>query len=252
MLKFGKTPASGTVTLKFADVFDAALPVPPAVFGHETGIQDGSWQMLANDQWGDCVFAGAAHEHMLWTVEGGAHQALFTSADVLSDYSALTGFDPTKPATDRGTDMAVAAAYRQKTGIRDNTGARHLIDAYAALKVGDLTELALATWLFGATGVGFNCPQSMQDQFNNNRPWDVVVGDSVEGGHYIPCVGRNSAGNFIFVTWGRLQAATPAWVTKYMDEGLAYISLEILSSTTKLSPENYNLDALTEYLKEIP
>lgn len=251
MLKFGKLPARpDAVTLKFSAVFDAPkLPTPPASFGHENLMPKGQWFMLSNDRWGDCVWAGAAHEHMLWTLEGGTPRAHFTSKDVLSDYSAVTGFNPLKPATDQGTDMQVAAAYRQKTGIIDTTGTRHKIDAYSALKVGDLDQLALATWLFGAVGVGIECPYSMEHQFNSNRPWSVVSGDSVVGGHYVPCVGRNETGNFLFITWGRVQEATPEWVAKYMDEGVAYLSLEVINANTNVSPENFNPDVLTKYLK---
>ena len=253
MLKFGKLPARpDSVTLKFSQVFnEGVLPTPPATFGHENTIPGGSWSMFANDRWGDCVWAGAAHEHMLWTMEGGLPQAKFTSAGVLSDYSVVTGFNPLNPATDQGTDMQVAAAYRQKTGVVDSNGSRHKIDAYSALRVGDVNQLALATWLSGAVGVGVNCPFSMEDQFNSNQPWSVVESDSIVGGHYIPCVGRNSVGNFLFITWGRVQAATPEWVAHYMDEGIAYLSLEIINASTKLTPESFDLDALTQYLKEV-
>lgn len=253
MLRFGKLPARpNAVTLKFADVFNAdTIPTPPKSFGHEMLLANNNWSMFANDQWGDCVWAGAAHEHMLWTMEGGLQQAQFTTSDVLSDYSAATGFDPSKPATDQGTDMQVAAAYRQKTGVVDASGNRHKIDAYSALNVGDIDQIALATWIFGAVGIGVKCPSSMQDQFNQNEVWSVVPNDSIVGGHYCPCIGRNSVGNYVFVTWGRLQAATPEWVSKYNDEGICYFDLEIINQSTKMSPESFNQDALTQYLKEV-
>jgi hypothetical protein len=253
MLKLGKRPARpGAVSLKFADVFNiATLPVPPLVFGHESFIPGNSWGMLANDRWGDCVFAGAAHETMTFTAEGSDHPAIFTSAGVLSDYSAVTGFDPSNPASDQGTDVQAAAAYRQKMGVIDANGVRHKIDAYADIAVGNLDQLATAIYIFGAAGVGVALPSSAEDQFNQSRPWSIVSGDTNVGGHYVPFVGRNSAGNFIGVTWGRLQAAEPDWLKEYMDEGICYLSVEILKATTKLSPEGYNLDALTQYLKEV-
>lgn len=248
-LKFGKLPARpGSIKLKFSDVFNIKkLPTPPVSFGHHNLMPDGNWHMLANDQYGNCVFAGAAHEHMLWTLEGGSPRSRFTIHDVLSDYSALTGFDPKKPETDQGTDMQEAAKYRQKTGVIDAVGTRHKIDAYSSLRVGDLKQLALATWLFGASGIGVRCPSSMQEQFGNG-PWTFDKNDTASNGHYMPCVGRDVHGNFLFISWGAVQPATPEWVAKYMDEGVVYLSTEIINSSTKVSPESFNSEALSQYL----
>lgn len=244
--KLGKTAARPAMGLRFADVFNAeSLPTTPASFGHQSLVADGMFHMLGNDSVGDCTIAGAAHEHMLWTLEGGIPRARFTTKDVLSDYSAVTGYNGTA-SSDTGADMQVVAAYRQKTGIVDATGARHKIDAFASLRVGDLTQLAQAVYLFGAAGMGFQLPASAEYQFDHSQPWAVIPGDKIEGGHYVPCVGRNATGNFLFISWGRLQAATPEWVTTYMDEGLAYFSREILNAKG-VSPESYDATALQKY-----
>lgn len=236
--------------LRFADVFNAeALPTPPGAFGHQGLVPDGSFGMLGNDSVGDCVFAGAAHEHMVWTAEGGSSRASFTTRDVLSDYSAVTGYNGTE-ASDSGTDMQVAAAYRQKTGIIDAAGVRHKIDAFTSLRPTSIDQLALATWLFGAVGVGVQCPTSMQAQFEEGLPWSLEPQDQIEGGHYVPCVGRNANGNFLFVTWGKIQQATPGWIETWMDEGLAYLSLESLNAKG-LSPESFDLAALQKYFGAI-
>src|SRR6202035_3127836 len=90
-------------------VQEAALPTPPAQFGHETLFGPKAWGMLGNDEWGDCAWAGPAHETMILTTEGG-HAASFTTAGVLSDYSAGTGFDPNAGSpgsnpTDKGSNV---------------------------------------------------------------------------------------------------------------------------------------------------
>ena len=108
--------------------------------------------MFANDRYGDCVWAGAAHETMLWTEA--MQTAAFNDKNVLSDYSAVTGFDPASPkATDNGTDMQEAASYRRKTGVLDAKGKRHKVLAYLALRPGDIDQLALAMYLFSAVGI---------------------------------------------------------------------------------------------------
>lgn len=255
MFKLGKKPArKDAVTLQFASYFKStSLPTPPPVFGQPWLIQQ--WGSLGNTEFGDCVWAGAAHETMLLRAEASASIPTFTPRTVLADYSAGTAvpgpaFNPADTTTDNGTDVQAAAAYRQKTGIADLFGNRHKIQIYTSLRVGDLDQLALATYLLGVTGIGVNLPSSAEDQFNRAEPWDVVPDDTSVGGHYIPCVGRNGHGNFLFVTWGRLQAATPAWVKQNMDEGIAFVSPERMNAKG-LSPEGFDADTLLDDFKTV-
>ena len=189
--KLGKTPARpNAVGLKFGAFFNAEkLPTPPAKFGHYGMGLGLSWGMLANDQYSNCVFAGAAHETMVWTHRSGTGQPVaFNDATVLADYAAVTGFDPAKPDTDQGTDMVDAASYRRKVGIADASGVRHKIDSYVALRSGDADQLALATYLMGATAIGLRFPESAEKQFDKSEPWDYVIGSPLQGGHYVPCL----------------------------------------------------------------
>lgn len=235
--KFGKLPARpGSVQLRMADyVKPRVLPKPPANFGHEDKIQ--KWDMLANDQLGDCVIAGGGHETMLWTAVGGK-PCRFSDRSITSDYSAITGYSPDRPWSDRGTDMQEAAKYRQATGLRDRLGARHKIGAYVLINKGDIAQHALATYLFGAIGVGVMCPTTMMDQFEAKQPWTVVPGSKTEGGHYIPIVARRD-GYFLCVTWGRLQKVSMDFITSYEDEAIAYVSQELLTGDIKVDGFDY-------------
>ena len=67
-----------------------SMPSPPQVYMHNVSFP---WLMLGNDNYGDCVFAGAVHETMLWNDEGG-HDIQMDNHAVLSDYAAVTGFNP--------------------------------------------------------------------------------------------------------------------------------------------------------------
>ena len=46
--------------------------------------------------------------------------------------------------------------------------------AYLALTTGNPDQLALAIYLFGATGIGIKFPNTAMDQFNAGKPWDVA------------------------------------------------------------------------------
>jgi hypothetical protein len=243
----GKTAARpGAVSFKFSRYFDlAALPTPPRRFGHYQKVQQ--WGELGNDIAGDCVWAGAGHETMLWNAAN-KRPINITAANSLSDYSALTGYSPSKPFSDRGTDMSDAADYRRKTGIVDAAGIRHTVDAYVSIHAGDIDTLMLATYLFGAVGFGMIFPLTTKTQFTHQQPWDLIPGAVTEGGHYISVVGRNSAGNILLVTWGRLHAMTPQFARAYNDENIAYLSLEWLDSSSMLTPDNFDRAALVKDL----
>lgn len=247
-MKLGKKPATHDPRdLQLAHYLDAAaLPKRPKVFGHEQFVGADAWGMLGNDNYGDCVFAGAAHETMLWTAEVG-QPAQFTDKAVLSDYSALTGFDPRDPDTDQGTDMREAANYRRSRGIIDAGGKRHKIGAYVALEPGNWQHLLDALYLFGAVGIGIEFPQSAMDQFNAGKPWTVVKRSPIEGGHYVPLVARR--GDTRLVTWGQTQRMSQAFYLQYCDEAYAYLSPDML--TGGKSPEGFDLAALTADLKAV-
>lgn len=253
-MKYGKLPARiNSVQLKLADYFDhtSVLPKIPAEFGHERLVA--SWGMLANDHVGCCVFAGGGHETILWNDEA-ARRVNFTDGSILSDYSAVTGYDPaqTQPdgsnATDQGTDMQVAASYRRRIGLLDATGARHKVGAYVGLTPGNPDQLAAAAYIFGAVGIGLRCPDYMEDEFAAGQPWDVRLGNAnIVGGHYVPVVGRLANGNFLVVTWGQIQQMTPMFFRRFCDEGIVYFSPEF--TTAGKSPEGFNLAQLVADLQ---
>lgn len=253
--KFGlKWSPPGAVKLKLKNYVDIpALPPVPASYGHEKTVT--AWGMLGNDRVGDCVFAGGAHEHLVYAGANSRPLPDFTDVSVLSDYSALTGYDPaqTDPdtgenPTDQGTDMATAAAYRKSTGLIDAAGVRHKIGAYLALDPGNLDELYAASYLFGAVGIGVVITQAQMDQTGSGKPWSYKRNSPELGGHYVPVVARRK--NYpIVVTWGQLQLITPAFYEKQSNEAIAYISDEYL--TGGVSPEGFDKAALLADLARI-
>jgi hypothetical protein len=169
---------------------------------------------------------------------------------VLDAYKAASGWNgQLNDDSDTGLDMVEFASIRRKDGIKDANGKSHKVLAYARCQ--NLDDLIKATYVFGACGVGVKFPASAADQFDQQKPWDIVTGSRIEGGHYVPCVARNSAGNLVCVTWGRLQAMTPRWVEKYVDEIVAYISPDYIHPQTNLTPEKFDLAKLQADLKQL-
>lgn len=247
--KFGKRPARPqAVKFKFADfVNTSALPKPPRRFGHEDLVSE-QWAMLGNDRAGNCVFAGAAHETMLWSRAGG-RSAAFTDREVLGDYSAVTGYNPADPNSDQGTDMQTAASYRRKIGVVDSNGARHKVAAYLAIQPKNITEHYQAMYLFGAVGIGFEFPASAIKQFQLGRTWSYVLGSPILGGHYVPLVAKRA--HLECVTWGKIQPMTIRFLQEYNDESIVYISPDAMSDTGK-TLEGFDAAGLQAALNSLP
>jgi hypothetical protein len=250
MIEFhpGRTLSAKPPTFRLADYVDKTLlPHPPVTFGHEKAVA--SWGMLGNDSVGDCVLAGAAHEHMVWCDEPAPTVACrFDTPSVLKAYSELTGYVPGEPSTDRGTDMAKAASWRRKTGIADADRHVHKIAAYLALEAGNVSEILTACWLFGAVGVGLQLPAYAMDEFNAGRAWTVKrTNTATLGGHYVPIVAHR--GDLVCVTWGRAQKMATSFLAVCCDESIAYVSNEVLNCGK--SPEGFNAAQLLADLKAL-
>jgi hypothetical protein len=222
------------VKLQFRSyLIPANLPKPPRTFGHVwRSHPPGGWGMLGNDTKGDCVLAGAAHETMTWAWATNKPIPIFTDANVVEQYTALSG------GHDAGLDPVATSKWRVTTGLTDADGAIHKLKAFGS--VASRADVELATFLFGACGVGLALPDSAEQQFLNGKPWDDLSGEpNTHNGHYVPCVGRNSRGLLMVVTWGRVHAMTAAYFDKYAVGALAFFSREYLLATGK-SPEVFD------------
>lgn len=226
----------------------------PATFGH--GNSFSNWGMLGNDDYGDCVLAGSDHETMLINnlAQGdkvGYEAVKFTAENALDDYGAITGFNPKTGAGDNGTEPRDAFKYRQKTGLIDARGSRHKIAAYVSIPVTNIKDVLEAVFIFDAVGIGIEFPGSAMEQFNSGQPWDVVEGAQIEGGHYIPIVGRPAAEQYAIITWGKRQLMTEAFYQKYTQEAWGFITEESLNVKTKENWGGFNWAALQADLQKV-
>lgn len=226
--KLGKKPYEPSPKdFKLKAVEVTLPPKPKSPFGYGNLYSD--WGMLGNDQYGDCVLAGADHEVMLWNKVSKHGDVPFTAENALADYSAITGFNPNDPNSDQGTVVRDALNYRRTTGMVDANGKRHKIDAFVSIDAKDFDLLIRCIWTFGVVGIGFEVPHSIWNQFDNGQVWDVVANDGgIDGGHYVPMVGSPAADQVTFVTWGKRTVMTKAFYEKYNDEAWVPLTKESL------------------------
>jgi hypothetical protein len=253
MLEFRRS----AIGLRFGDILiRAKLPVVPKTYGHIPEAQPptaGGWGMLGNLTAGDCVVAKACHATQDWFWATGKPVPRFTDASALALYSAMLvaqgglPYDPNDPATDAGLDPVAAAQFWQTTGITDADGAVHKIGPFTAID--DADELDLAGYLGGAAAVCWALPSTAEAQFEAGEVWDDVSQPPGDG-HDTMLGGRNSAGNRMVVTWGRLQAFTESYRAKYMVGGLSFASQDYLLATGK-TPEAIDWAQLAAYQQSI-
>jgi len=239
----GKAPATvDERDIKFSAIKEGiTLPTPPANFGHGSIFKDGNspteWGMCGNGPddtvvpgfqgAGDCVWACGAHTTRETNKLAG-HTVTITGKESIADYSACTGYVIGDDSTDNGTNMRDALKYRQKTGLLDANGKRHLIGAFVALEAGNLAELWEASYVFSAVEFGFAFQQAQDDQFASGT-WDYVPGSPNEGGHAVPAFGRNK-GRGGLVSWAKHLWFTDAFYENLVDEAYGIVYPEELKN----------------------
>lgn len=242
-LKFGKAdPDHSKAALLLADHL-TGVPVPPSQRDWLSEVTD--WPMYGNDAYGDCVWAMIGHAIEAWTRYASGVAVEVSEAALLKGYADVTGFDPHDPSTDQGTVLQDAMNYWKKTGI-----AGHKILAFAKVNHLDQAELQAAIDIFGALLIGIQFPAVAMQQFDAGQPWAVVKHDGgIEGGHAVH-VGAYDASKYELVTWAKVQAMTPGFADKYLDEAWVAITAEWLNAVEQ-SPEGLDLHSLGEALHQL-
>jgi hypothetical protein len=208
--------------LKVADFYASApveqVNVPSAPFG-----------MFGNDQFGDCYWASAANEVLAEAYQAG-RAPQFDTESVLSSYAAYLGVEPTQLRQhDQGTDARKGAKWRAQYGVNDTNGHGHKIGAYAFITVPDPALIKSAVRDFEGVTVCVNLPESAERDLN---VWDYVAGSPILGGHAIAGVGVEYE-DLVVISWGHKIPVTDAFIEKYLQCVVCYISGSTLNDEGK-------------------
>jgi len=177
------------------------------------------WGMLGNDRYGDCTFAGIAHARMAGATTLSLSETLPTEQEVIDAYLAYTN------GQDTGAVEADLLKYWQNNKIFGS-----ILAAFAPTDHADFDELRSVIAAYGLVYIGVQLPNTYQNQFINNEPWDLTgtpADNQIEGGHCIILVGYDVDYAYA-VTWGKIQKITWRWLQSYMEESWALITPEIV------------------------
>lgn len=162
------------------------------------------YPMFLNDKLGDCTIAGYAHLAQTQYDEIG--KTFITSDKEVKQ----TYFDITDGQDSGCVEYQVLELARSQGLLGDQ------ISTYAPVRV-DVDMLKQALFLGGGLYLGVNLPQSAEQEFADNKPWEVISNSPIIGGHCVIATGYNPVVCSI-VTWGKVVSASWDWITHYTEE----------------------------------
>ena len=175
---------------------------------------ESGWYIAGGIVTHNCTIAGAAH--LIEAVESQlpfVNQVEFTTDQAIRQYSEITGYDPATGQNDTGCNENAVLELWRTQGLF--TG--HRIAAHAPVPINDVLAVHRAIAFYGGCYIGIACPQSAQQQFQDGKPWTVVPGSPIVGGHCIVPVAYDPEG-IDCVTWGGIARVTWPWWVTYADE----------------------------------
>lgn len=242
VFKLGKAAArKDDRNLKFAAVLKA-LPALPPSYDFDLQHPGIPTPMFANDDYGDCVIAGRAHQTLRFEdIEQGS-VLMITDKDVLREYLKETG------GIDSGLVVLDSLKLWRKRGWKVGKHT-YSIQAFAQVDFANSNEVRRAIFSDVGIGFGLQLPKSAQAQIQAGQPWDVTPGVGNKpgswGGHYVYVPGYTKAGP-VCVTWGRKQQMTWAWLRKYCDEAYA-----IFDAKNRFKKTQIDTKAIGAFLKAL-
>jgi hypothetical protein len=226
--------------LRFNNYKRDALPSPPAGVDYSPLAQASLRNMYDNDSLGDCVVA--AGFHVRGTGSGnatGGNPVVFSNAQTIAEYSALSGYVPGDPNTDNGVNEQDALKYWSSTGFPDGVKLSGWVSVdptrqQEIMQAIDLFENLVFGVPMPDEWIGISMPQA--DGF----VWDVASEPNPNNGHAFNAVGYNTLGVQID-TWAMIGTITWAAIAKYCAQSVGgelycLLSPDIINKASGKSP----------------
>ncbi|HEY1705632.1 MAG TPA: hypothetical protein VGG75_38595 [Trebonia sp.] len=214
-------------------------PLVPAAEDYLTRL-DGSWQMLGNDQAGDCVAVTWANMRYLVTTWLTAQGTYPGQSQVWTFYETQNpGFSPaggtaSGPGSPDDNGMDIQTGLEDLVANGGPDGVKAL--CFAAVDYKNPAEVKAAIAVFGSVWTGINVLDINQTEFSDGQPWDWSPTSPVDGGHSVMIAGYGAAGagplggDERFITWAQETSFTDAFWENAVEECWVVIWPEHLMS----------------------
>lgn len=209
--KPGLRPPKNAPAVRFSSVLTRKVPAHPAAADY-LGALNGGWEMLGNDQVGDCASVTWANVRRLVTTTLTSNGYYPTQDEVWTIYKTQNpDFDPNgdpnvngpgSPA-DGGMELQTLLEYLVEEGGPDGKKAV----AFARVDPRNADEVKAAIAIFGYVWTGIAVLACNQQEFADGQPFDFDPNSPVEGGHSIITGGYGNpgqgplGGDERFITW---------------------------------------------------
>jgi hypothetical protein len=223
------------------------LAAPPPACDYSKPAAKALANVYGNDTLGDCVIAGLAHVVGVLTAGATGTPFIYSQEQIIQLYSAIGGYVPGNPATDRGCDEQTALNYWENNGAPAGT---HRIAGWLSVNAADPTEYRTALWLFENLYFGLELP----DAWINPMPaepgfvWDVKGPSDPSNGHCVAGVAYNAQGVLID-TWGMTGTLTDRAIAQYCSpasngEVYTVVSQDAIGNASQKAPNGFDWSQL--------
>jgi hypothetical protein len=214
VFKFGRTrPVARGPRYSLRNYLMRNIAPPPPTCDYSKEAASALSNIYGNDTLGDCVIAGMAHVVGVLTAGATGTPFVYTQQQIITLYSAIGGYVPGDPATDRGCDEQTALNYWENNGAPVGT---HKIAGWLAVNAADPTEYRTALWLFENLYFGLELPDAWIDPMPDapGFVWDAAGPADPQNGHCVVGVGYTAQGITID-SWGMTGLLTDKAIAKY-------------------------------------
>jgi hypothetical protein len=211
-------------------------PPPPSTTYHKPTMPG---IMGDNDEVGSCGPTSAANVNKVQTGNVLPSPIVWPTSTILSVYEAVGGYVPGRPQTDQGVVLSDLWDYWRDTGIAGTN-----IIAAISVDPANITHIQWAINIFGGGVAGWNLPASAENQTDAGKPWTVVKGSPILGGHATAVSGYDPTG-VTLETWAEQQEAAWSFFSAYCEEFWIFLTQQWIDENTGNSPVGLNLTSMS-------
>lgn len=223
--KLGATPSvHNPKTVLYSAIHNALVMADPRrvpKFQHDTRPHNAKWDILGNDEYGCCTFAGIARIMMNNAVRKGRVLNI-TRKHVIAAYLDSTG------GVDTGQQPINALNYCRSIGFKLDNGDVVKVLAYARVGDRDMYERQSALTSIGSLYVAAGLPAALDNDYD--RRWELTpkekrTADDAPrslGGHAYPVFGFQRGEEFT-VPWDHEVIEEAPWTDYYREETWAFV-----------------------------